>query len=213
VKIAASILNCDFLRLGEEISRVQKAGIDAIHLDVMDGHFVPNLSFGVPILKAIRPKLTVPVMSHLMVNTPEKIIDKFILDSDGVIFHIEATDKVQECLDMINKANKLAGIALNPDTPVSQIHPYLNNVYEVLIMSVHPGFGGQAFIPESVDKIKKLKEMIRRAESKALIGVDGGVGLNNAENLIQAGADILAVGSSIFKSKDYADTIKKLRGL
>ncbi|MBS4016579.1 MAG: ribulose-phosphate 3-epimerase [Candidatus Latescibacteria bacterium] len=213
MKIAASILNCDFLRLGEEISRVQKAGIDAIHLDVMDGHFVPNLSFGVPILKAIRPKLTVPVMSHLMVNTPEKIIDKFILDSDGVIFHIEATDKVQECLDMINKANKLAGIALNPDTPVSQIHPYLNNVYEVLIMSVHPGFGGQAFIPESVDKIKKLKEMIRRAESKALIGVDGGVGLNNAENLIQAGADILAVGSSIFKSKDYADTIKKLRGL
>jgi ribulose-phosphate 3-epimerase len=213
MKIAASILNCDFLRLGEEVSKVQQAGIDAIHLDVMDGHFVPNLSFGIPILKAIRPALTVPVFSHLMVTTPEKIIDKFISESDGIIFHIEATSKVQECLDMMNKVNKLTGIALNPDTPIGQVKPYLNNVYEVLVMSVQPGFGGQTFIPDSVDKIRKLKEMIRRADSNALIGVDGGIGLNNSKQLMQAGADILAVGSSIFKSQDYTETIKKLKSL
>lgn len=211
MKIAASILNCDFLRLGEEISKVQKAGIDAIHLDVMDGHFVPNLSFGAPILKAIRPVLTVPVMSHLMVNTPEKMVDKFIADSDGIIFHIEATDKIEECLDMIRKGNKLLGIALNPDTPIKQVQPYLNIVYEILIMSVHPGFGGQVFIPESIDKIKELKALIIKNNSKALIGVDGGVDLHNSKNLIQAGADILVSGTAIFKSQDYGETIKKMR--
>ncbi len=211
MKIAASILNCNFLCLGDEIDRVQKAGIDAIHLDVMDGHFVPNLSFGLPILKAIRPRLTIPVISHLMVNTPERLIDKFIVDSDGIIFHIEATNKVRECLDMITKAKRMVGIALNPDTSISNVESYLNNVYEILIMSVHPGFGGQQFIPESLVKIRKLKELIKHNNSKALIGVDGGVGLNNAKDLIQAGADILAAGTAIFKSKDYAETIRRMR--
>lgn len=213
MKIAASILNCDLLRLSEEINSVQKAGIDAIHLDVMDGHFVPNLSFGVPILKAIKPKLVVPVFSHLMVNTPENMIDKFILESDGVIFHIEATDKVEACLNIIKQANKYAGIALNPDTPISRLEPYLDSIYEVLIMSVHPGFGGQTFIAKSIDKIRKLKDMIKRNNNQIQIGVDGGVGVDNCEIIIAAGADILVAGTSIFKSENYVETVKKLKCL
>jgi ribulose-phosphate 3-epimerase len=209
--VAASILNCNFLKLEDEIKKVQAAGIDAIHLDVMDGHFVPNLSFGIPLLKAVKPYLSVPIFSHLMVTEPEIMIDKFIPDSDGVIIHIEATAKINECISVIKQANKYAGIALNPDTPIDKVEVYLDNIYEVLIMSVYPGFGGQVFIPESIEKVRRLKELISRKQSSVLIGVDGGVGPNNAKTLIKTGADILIAGTAIFKSEDYADTIRKLR--
>jgi len=213
MKVAASILNCNLLHLEDEIKKVQVAGIDAIHLDVMDGHFVPNLSFGIPLLKVIRPLLTVPILSHLMVTEPEVMIDKFIPDSDGIIFHIEATNKAADCLKMINGAKKLAGIALNPDTPLNEIKPFINCIYEILIMSVHPGFGGQKFITGTIDKINEAKAMIRYRKNEIVIAVDGGVNPDNAKELIETGIDVLVAGTSIFHSKDYAETIRKLRCL
>ncbi len=213
MKIAASILNCNFLKLEEEIRKVQENGVDAIHLDVMDGHFVSNLSFGTPILQAIKPIVWVPIISHLMVLEPEKMISNFISESDGIVFHIEATQKVSKCLQLIEEASKLKGIAINPNTKIDAISPYLDKLDEVLIMSVHPGFGGQSFISESLNKISNLKEMIKANHYKTLIGVDGGVGLNNAKSILEAGADILVVGSGIFKSKNYSETIRKLKCL
>ncbi len=211
VRIAASVLNSDFLNLADELKKVQRAGIDLIHLDVMDGHFVPNLSFGVPILKTIKPVVDVPIYSHLMVIEPENLIDKFLPDSDAVIFHIEATKKVQHCINMINKSGKLAGIALNPATALNMIEPYLKNIYEILIMSVNPGFGGQDFISTTFDKVQQAKRMIEDSNKKIVIAVDGGVNINNANALTDAGVDILVAGTAIFKSKDYKETIEKLR--
>jgi ribulose-phosphate 3-epimerase len=211
MKIAASVLNCDLLHLKDEIKKVQLAGVDAIHLDVMDGHFVPNLSFGVPILKIVKPLLSVPIFSHLMVIQPESVIEQFVNDSDAVIFHVEATDKIDQCLDIIKTNNKLAGIAINPDTVFDKVAPYLHQIYEVLVMSVFPGFGGQGFIPDSLTKIKNIKDLITRNKYNTLIGVDGGVGPNNTKLLIESGADILVAGTAIFKSKDYAETIRKMR--
>ena len=213
VKVAASILNCNLLYLEQEIKRVQKAGIDLIHLDVMDGHFVPNLSFGALILKAIKPILKVPVFSHLMVTKPENIIEKFVGDSDAVIFHIEATKKPKQCLKMIRNGGKIAGIALNPDTPLKIIEPYLRDIYEILIMSVNPGFGGQKFIPMTIEKVKRAKTMVKKYKKQIVIAVDGGVNTDNAKELINAGVDILVAGTSIFHSKNYAETIRKLRCL
>jgi len=212
-RIAASVLNCNFLHLADEIKEVQAAGIDIIHLDVMDGHFVPNLSFGVPILKAIKPILKVPIFSHLMVIEPENLIEKFIIESDAIIFHIEASKKPEHCLELINNANRLAGIALNPDTALETIVPFLNNIYEILIMSVNPGFGGQGFISTTIDKVKRAKRLIKDADKKIVIAVDGGVNTSNACSLIDAGVDILVAGTTIFRSKNYADTIRLLRCL
>jgi ribulose-phosphate 3-epimerase len=211
IKLAASILNCDLLHLSDEIKEIQNAGIDIIHLDVMDGQFVPNLSFGIPILQAIKPIIKVPVFSHLMIIKPEMMIEKFAKDSDAVIFHIEATNKPKHCLELIKKYKKLAGISLNPDTPLKKVEPYLEDIYEILIMSVNPGFGGQSFIPATVDKVRKAKEMIQSIKKDIVIAVDGGVNQGNAKVLVDAGTNILVAGTAIFKSKDYAETISKLR--
>ncbi len=213
MKIAASVLNCNFLNLGEEIKKVQQAGIDAIHLDVMDGHFVPNLSFGIPLLKAIKPILKVPIISHLMVAEPEKMIEYFLSDSDGIIFHIEATNNPTQCLKLINESNKISGIALNPDTPIEHVAPYLDFIKEILIMSVYPGFGGQKFIAETITKIMKTKAMVKNQRNQIMIAVDGGVNLNNGQELIKAGADILIAGTAIFHSPNYAETIRHFRSL
>ncbi len=211
MKVAASILNCDFLRLGDEIRKVQDAGIDMIHLDVMDGHFVPNLSFGIPILKVIKPIAKAPIFSHLMVKEPEKMIDKFISDSDAIIFHLEATKKPKDCLKFIKDGKKLAGIALNPHTSPNEIKPFLDDIYEILIMSVHPGFGGQKFILETIEKVRKTKEIIKNQKNQIAVAVDGGVNPDNTKLLVEAGVDILVAGTAIFKSKDYAETIRKLK--
>ncbi|MCS7259010.1 MAG: ribulose-phosphate 3-epimerase [candidate division WOR-3 bacterium] len=213
MKIAASILNCNFLKLAEELKKVQACGIDAIHLDVMDGHFVPNLSFGVPILKAIRPIVKVPIYTHLMVFYPEKMINSFIEDSDGVIFHYEATKKHNECIRMIKEQGKFTGMALNPKTPIDIVDKYLKYLDEVLIMSVQPGFGGQKFISQSLDRIRRLKELINQRNSKTLIGVDGGISPENACMVKDAGADILVAGTAIFHSTNYKQTVKKLKCL
>ncbi len=213
MKISASILNCNFLYLAKEIAQVELAGIDSFHLDVMDGHFVPNLSFGTPILNAVRKIAKKPIFSHLMVKEPEKMIKNFLSDSAGVIFHIEATEKVRECINLIHQANKDCGVAINPETPESLLFPYLNDVEDILVMSVHPGFGGQKFIPEVLTKIKRLKEIRERRNFSFIISVDGGVNEENIPLLRQAGIDMVIVGTFLFRSADYKETLARLRCL
>ncbi len=211
VKVAASILDCDFLHLADQLAAVVKAGTDIIHLDVMDGHFVPNLSFGVPLAKAVRSAVTVPVHSHLMVTEPEWLIEKFLPWSDLVVFHVEATELAEQCLETIHAAGKAAGISLNPNTPVESLRTLVADVQEVLVMSVHPGFGGQEFSPEAPDRIRETARLIRDTGSHAVIAVDGGINPTNCRLVAEAGTDIAIAGSAIFRSRDYAATIKALK--
>jgi ribulose-phosphate 3-epimerase len=211
MKVSASILDCDFLRLHEELTRVADAGADAIHLDVMDGHFVPNLSFGVPLARAVRRAVKLPVRAHLMVLEPEWLVEKFLPYADRVIFHVEATELADQCIETITSAGRAAGISLNPGTPVERVQPFLDHVEEVLVMSVHPGLGGQPFMPESLARIRRIRELIAAAGSGARISVDGGINPGNCRDVQAAGADTVVAGSAIFRSPDYASVIRQLR--
>ena len=214
VKIAPSILSADFMRLGEEIKAAEAAGIDLFHIDIMDGHFVPNMTIGPSIVEAINKITDVPLDVHLMIEEPDKYVKDFInAGADYLAVHIEASVHAHRTVQVIKESGIKAGIALNPATPICSLDHIFQDLDFVVLMSVNPGFGGQSFIPQSMDKIKMLKRLIRERGLSTLIEVDGGVKPDNARQVADAGADMLVMGSAFFSSKDYKSLTKKLRSV
>ena len=212
IKVSPSILAADFGNIERECDLIDKSDADWFHLDVMDGIFVPNISFGMPIVKAIRKMTSKPLDVHLMITQPERYIEKFIdLESDIISFHIEATNKLEENISTIKSKNVKVGIAINPDTPIGDLKDIISKIDLVCLMGVHPGFAGQKFIENTFDRLKQLKALIKDSNSKALIEVDGGVNEKNHMDLKSLGADVLVAGSYIFNSEDYDVVIKKLK--
>lgn len=208
--IAPSILSADFARLGDEIRNVERAGADWIHVDVMDGHFVPNLTIGAPVVKCLRPITTLPLDVHLMIDEPEKYVDAFAdAGADYLTIHVEATQNPGDVIQKIRNAGVKPGITLRPATPVEDLMPYLKDVDLILIMTVNPGFGGQSFMADQVEKIKAVRQELMRLNSAALIEVDGGI---NPTTAIQCrDADVLVAGNAIFKTRQYAEAIAALK--
>ena len=214
IKVAPSILAADFLHLAKDVETVNRHA-DIFHLDIMDGTFVPNISFGFPVVEAIATKAKKPMDVHLMIIHPEKYVERFAKAGASMIsFHYEATLEASgEVLDLIHSFGVKAGIVINPDCPVEKIFPYLDKADYVLLMSVFAGFGGQKFIPETLDRIKQVrKELKRIGRPEVDIEVDGGVGPDNAAALAKAGATILVAGSALFKADDPASVIAKMKG-
>ena len=211
-KIAPSILSADFANLTIALNQCQQAGADLIHIDVMDGHFVPNLTIGPVVVKDIRRNTDIPLDVHLMIESPKQYISEFVkAGSDWITVHVEACKDVKQVLSRIRSFGKKAGISLRPGTSLSSIEPFLNDVDLVLLMSVEPGFCGQSFLPESVNRIQTMKRLI--GSRPVEISVDGGIKLSNAKRLIDAGADILVVGSGIFLTDDPVISMKKFKSI
>ena len=211
-KIAPSILAADFGNLSRDCDIVNKSSADWFHLDVMDGLFVPNISFGMPIVSAIRKMTKKPLDVHLMITEPERYISKFIeIGSDIITVHIEATSKMDNILNQIAKSSIKSGIAINPDTPINELENYIEKVDLICLMGVHAGFGGQMFIEKTFERLIELKGLIKTKNSPTLIEIDGGVDNTNNEKLRSLGADVLVAGSYIFKSKDINEAISSLK--
>ena len=212
IKISPSVLACDFTRLGEEVADIERAGADMVHLDVMDGRFVTNISFGLPVIEALKKKSKMVFDVHLMIVEPELYAKRFIdAGADIVTFHYEATEKPGELLDEIRANGAKSAISIKPNTPAEVIFPYLEKCDMVLVMTVEPGYGGQALIPETLDKVKTLREEITKRGLNVDIQVDGGITPANAKNAIDAGANVLVAGSSVFKAEDRKSAIDNLR--
>lgn len=214
VKIAPSILSADFSKLGEEVIKLHDAGADFIHIDVMDGEFVPNISFGMPVIKAIRNKTDKVFDVHLMINNPQRYIDDFVdAGADIITLHYESEKHLDRAIQYIKSKGVKAAVALNPATPTVVLKNIIGSLDMVLIMSVNPGFGGQSFIPYSLDKIREVKQMAIEANNKdILIQVDGGIDSNNVKDVVEAGANVIVAGSAVFKGGNIEENIKALRG-
>lgn len=207
--VAPSILSADFARLGEEIGKVEKAGADWIHVDVMDGHFVPNLTIGAPVVKSLRPITKLPLDVHLMIDEPERYIGDFAkAGADYLTIHVEATEKVEQTLKDIRALGVKPGITLRPRTKVEEIFPFIKLVDLILVMTVEPGFGGQSFMRDQVAKLKALKTELKKQNAQALLEVDGGINNETAREVTDA--DVLVAGNYVFKN-DYAHAIRTLK--
>jgi ribulose-phosphate 3-epimerase len=212
IEIAPSILSADFTRLGEEISAVEKAGASLLHVDVMDGRFVPNITLGLPIVKSISRATQLPIDAHLMIVEPGQYAEKFVQAGARMVsIHIEGDPNAHRTLSGIRSAGALAGIVINPATPVSALDEAIKFADYVLVMSVNPGFGGQEFIPESLDKVRRLRKLIDERGLKTRIQIDGGINADNIAEVTSAGAEIIVAGSAIFGAPDPAVALRELR--
>lgn len=210
--IAPSILSADSSKLSEEIAAVEKAGADWIHIDVMDGHFVPNITLGPAIISTLRKTTKLPFDVHLMIENPERYIELFSqAGADIITVHVEAANHLHRTIDVIKKTGKKAGVSLNPATSLMQVEEILPDIDLLLIMSVNPGFGGQQFIKTSLPKIAKARKMLDALPYRVLLEVDGGVNLKNIGDIANAGADIIVAGAAVFGSNDYQKTISSLK--
>ncbi|MES3041390.1 MAG: ribulose-phosphate 3-epimerase [Pseudomonadota bacterium] len=211
--IAPSILSADFARLGEEVDNVLKAGADVVHFDVMDNHYVPNLTIGPMVCKALRKHgVTAPIDAHLMVRPVDRLIGDFIEAGASIItFHPEASDHVDRSLQMIRDGGAQCGLVFNPGTPLHYLDYVMDKVDVILLMSVNPGFGGQKFIPGTLQKLRDVRERIRASGRNIRLEIDGGVGVQNIREIAEAGADMFVAGSAIFNAPDYAEVIAKMR--
>ncbi|MBW2184840.1 MAG: ribulose-phosphate 3-epimerase [Deltaproteobacteria bacterium] len=212
IKISPSILSADFARLGAEIRTVAQAGADYIHVDVMDGHFVPNITIGAPVVKALRQVTDLPLDVHLMIENPDLYIPDFAAaGADIITVHQEAVPHLHRTVQLIHSLGKKAGVSINPATPASTLEVIIDEVDLILVMSVNPGFGGQSFIPSMLPKIKQLREMVERSGRSIEIEVDGGVKSDNIGEIAAAGADVFVAGSAVFNTPDYTAAISALR--
>lgn len=211
VEIAPSILSADFTRLGDQVAAVENAGASYIHFDVMDGHFVPNLTIGPFIVEWVRKATNLPIDAHLMIENPDNFIGAFAKAGASMIsIHPEATYHVHRTINYIRQSGCKAGVVLNPATPLAMIEEVINDVDYVLLMSVNPGFGGQKFIPASLDKLRRLRALIQSSGSQARIEIDGGIGVENVAAVVAAGAEILVAGSAVFGKPDPGEAVRQL---
>jgi len=213
-KVSPSILSADFANLGRDVKMAVEAGSDMIHVDVMDGHFVPNISIGVPVVKSLRKASDGFLDVHLMISQPEKYIDAFMdAGADLINIHLEAEGDMEAMIARVKSRGKKAALTIKPATPAEVLFPYLPTLDMVLVMSVEPGFGGQSFMPASLDKVRALRREIDRLGLDCLIEIDGGVNLKNAPEIVAAGTDILVAGSAVFGAADPEDAIRRLKSL
>lgn len=210
--IAPSLLSCDFSKMGQEIERMEKAKADFMHLDVMDGHFVPNITFGAPVIKAVRSYTDVPFDVHLMISEPLKYIDDFAdAGADIITFHVECDSDIQQTIDKIKSRGVKPGLVIKPNTPASAVFPYLKDLYMVLVMTVEPGFGGQSFMEDMLPKVSQLKKQAEKENLKLLIEADGGISCDTIGKASKAGVDVCVAGTAVFKARDSAAAIEELK--